>query len=407
MVMWCKERWKRHFSELLMGMGGEGVVENNEELLLEEGGSISREEVKVAVEKLKKGKSAGMDGIYGEMIRVRKGVIVDWLVRMFNVCWGEGKVPQEWQDACIVPIYKGKGDKMVCKNYRGISLLSVVGKIYGRVLVSRVKELTKERVGEEQGGFREGRGCVDQVFTLRMIGENLREKDKVGYACFMDLEKAYDRVCRRKMFEVLREGGVRGRLLNAVKSLYENCRARVRVKRELTEWFKMGVGLRQGCVMSPWLFNVLMDGVVRGMDREGMGIRLRSGEGEWEVSVLLFADDAVLVAESGEKLRMLVKEFVRECAAKGLRVNSTKSKVMRIGGRDEAARGEEWEGVEVGGEKFEEVEEFKYLGMLVEGKGGMDGEIKNRVTEGNESDGGTERSLEEGKNINGNKGTNV
>src|SRR6201990_1082731 len=169
----------------------------------------------------------------------------------------------------------------------------------------------------------------------------------------------------------------------------------------------MGVGLRQGCVMSPWLFNVLMDGVVRGMDREGKGIRLRSGEGEWEVSVLLFADDAVLVAESEEKLRMLVKEFVRECASKGLRVNSTKSKVMRFGGRDEAARGVDWEGVEVGGEKLEEVEEFKYLGMLVEGKGGMDGKIKNRVTEGMKVMRGTERSLEEGKNIKGNKGTNV
>src|ERR1044072_9779319 len=107
----------------------------------------------------------------------------------------------------------------------------------------------------------------------------------------------------------------------------------------MSEWFAVGVGLRQGCVMSPWLINVLMDGVVRGMEREGKGIRLRSGERDWEVSVLLLADDAVLVAESGENLRMLVKEFVRKCASKGLRVNSTKSKVMRIGGRDEAARG--------------------------------------------------------------------
>ena len=208
---------------------------------------------------------------------------------------------------------------------------------------------------------------MDQVFTLRMIGEKLREKDRVGYVCFMELGKAHVRVCRRKLFEVLREGGVRGKLLNGIKSFYENCR--VRVRRELTDWFNVGVGLKQRCIMSPWLFNVLMDGVVRGMEREGKGIRLRSGEREWEVSVLLFADNAVLVAESGEKLRMLVKEFVRECASKGLRVNSTKSKVMRIGGRDEAARGEEWEGVEVGGEKLKEVEEFKYLGMLVEGKG--------------------------------------
>src|ERR1700755_1290274 len=149
--------------------------------------------------------------------------------------------------------------------------------------------------------------------------------------------------------------------------------------------------------MSPWLFNVLMDGVVWGVDREGKGIRLRSGEGEWEVSVLLFGDDAVLVAESGEKLRMLVKEFVRECAVKGLRVNSTKSEVTKIGGRDEAARREEWEGVEVEGDKFEEVEEFKFLGMLVEGKGGMDWEIKNRVTEGMKVMGGQREVWKKGR----------
>src|SRR6201990_1597715 len=118
----------------------------------------------------------------------------------------------------------------------------------------------------------------------------------------MDLEKAYDRVCRKKLFEVLREGGVRGRLLNAIKSFYENCRARGRGRRELTEWFEVGVGLRQSCGMSPWVFNVLMDGVVRRMGREVKGIRLRSGERDWEISVLLFADDAVLVAKSGEEL---------------------------------------------------------------------------------------------------------
>ena len=146
------------------------------------------------------------------------------------------------------------------------------------------------------------------------------------------------------------------------------------------------------CYVS-WLFNVFMDGVVKGMEREGKGIRLRSGEGEWEVSVLLFADDSVLVAESGEKLRMLMKEFVRECASKGLRANSTKNKVMMIGGRDEAERGEEWEGEE----KLEEVEEFKCLGMLVEGKGGMDGEIKNRVTEGMKVMGGLRKVRKKGR----------
>ena len=84
--------------------------------------------------------------------------------------------------------------------------------------------------------------------------------------------------------------------------------------------------------MSPRLFNLLIDGVVREMEREGKGIRLRNMEGEWDVNVLLFADEAVLVAESGEKLRILVREFEGKCANTRLKVNPAKNKVIRIGG---------------------------------------------------------------------------
>ena len=90
------------------------------------------------------------------------------------------------------------------------------------------------------------------------------------------------------------------------------------------------------------LFNILMESVVRNMEREGKGIRLRNMEGEWDVNVLLFADDAVLVAESGEKLRILVREFEGKCANKRLKVNQEKNKVIRIGGGDEEMWKEEW-----------------------------------------------------------------
>src|ERR1051325_218590 len=87
-----------------------------------------------------------------------------------------------------------------------------------------------------------------------------------------------------------------------------------------------------------------MDGVVREMEREGKGIRLRNMEGEWDVNILLFADDAVLLAESEEKLRILVREFEGKCASMRLKVNPAKSKVMRIGGGDEEMWKEEWGG---------------------------------------------------------------
>ena len=90
------------------------------------------------------------------------------------------------------------------------------------------------------------------------------------------------------------------------------------------------------------LFKLLMDGVVREMEREGKGIRLRNMEGEWEVNVLLFADNAVLVVESGEKLRILVREFEGKCTNTRLKVNPAKNKVMRIGVGDEEMWREKW-----------------------------------------------------------------
>ena len=83
----------------------------------------------------------------------------------------QGRVLKDWQRAVIVPFYKGKGDKMECKNYRGISLLSIPGKVYIRVLIERVPEMTEEWNGEEQCGFRMRRRCADQVTVIRQMRE--------------------------------------------------------------------------------------------------------------------------------------------------------------------------------------------------------------------------------------------
>ena len=151
---------------------------------------IGRIEVRAAIKRLKAGKAAGMDGIAGECIRNGGEVIVEWLVRMFNGCFETGCVPEDWKSACIVPLYKGKGDTRECGSYRGISLLSVVGKVYGRVLIERVIECTDGAIGREQCGFRKGMGCSDQVFAVRQICEKKLEKHQEVFWAFMDLEKA-------------------------------------------------------------------------------------------------------------------------------------------------------------------------------------------------------------------------
>ena len=264
-----KEEWMKYFKDLLN-------KENTQEAQITRTGveemkmgkdiglrKIGLREVERMVKMVKIGKAPGVDGITGEMIKKGGKCVNEWLQMLFERCRKEGKVPEDWRRSCVLPIYKGKGDRRDCGSYRGISLLSIVGKVYGRLLVERIRETTEGKVGEEQGGFRRGKGCVDQIFTLKQLNEKYTEGGKELHLAFIDLEKAYDRVDRAALWKVMELYGVGEKLRKAVESMYEEGKACVRVCGEETGWFKVDRGLRQGCVMFPWLFNVYMDGVMR------------------------------------------------------------------------------------------------------------------------------------------------
>lgn len=383
----ARKRWAEYFESLL------NVEDNREADIIAVPGvevpvmgdenerEITIEEVRRALDETRVGKASGMDGVKAEMLKEGGVTVLEWLVRLFNMCFVLSMVPVDWVCACIVPLYKGKGDVHECCNSRGISLLSVVGKVYGRVLINRIKDKTENAILEVQGGFRRGRGCMNQIFTVRQICEKYLAKGKEVYVAFMDLEKAYDRVDREAMWNVMRLYGVGGRLLQAVKSFYKGSKACVRIGNEVSDWFPVRVGLRQGCVMSPWLFNLYVDGVVREVNARVLGRGLKlvgENDHEWEVNQLLFADDTVLVADTEEKLDRLVTEFGRVCERRKLRVNVGKSKVMRCTRREGGAR----LNVMLNGELLEEVDQFKYLGSVVAANGGVEADVRQRVNEG-------------------------
>ena len=110
------------------------------------------EEVKRALNETKGGKAPGMDGVRVEMLQEGGMTLLEWLVRVFNICFMLSIVPVDWVIACLVSLYKGKGDVHECSNFRGISLLSVVGKVYGRVLINRIRDKTENVIAEVQGG---------------------------------------------------------------------------------------------------------------------------------------------------------------------------------------------------------------------------------------------------------------
>ena len=392
------KRWVEHFEELLnyednrearitavaFEQGVPRMGRSNEAL-------VTKNEVEEALRIMRTGKAAGLDGIPAECLKKGGVAVVEWLVRLLNICFEAGEVPADWRMAAIVPIFKGKGDQHVCGNYRGISLLSMVGKLFGRVLINRIRDGTEDALKDEQCGFRRGRGCVDQIFVVRQGCEKYLAKGKDSFWAFMDLEKAYDRVDRGALWRMLSLYGVGGKLLSAVKSFYVDSRACVRVGDQVSDSFQVKVGLRQGCVMSPWLFNVFMDGVVREVNirvgERGLGLIEGNGEQEWVINQVLFADDTALVADSEEGLQQLVTEFGRVCDRRKLKVNVGKSKVMRC------TRNENGGGLNInlGGERLEEVESFRYLGSQVARNGEIEEEVKFRVGEAGKAMGGMKK----------------
>ena len=218
------KRWKEHFERLYQEMDGPGLhMPNGATTVLEGDLEIMKEEVRRSVRRLKMRKAPGICGIVPETLKAGGEVMVEWMVKLFNLVWRVGVVPGDWIKAVIIPIFK-KGSRLDCANYRGISLLSIVGKVFGRILNERVKAITDVKVMDEQGGFRAGRGCNDQIFVVKQIVEKTIEKNKKIYMAFVDLEKAYDNVSREKLWVVLDKYGIKGSCLG----LFRHCMWAVR-----------------------------------------------------------------------------------------------------------------------------------------------------------------------------------
>ncbi|KAK3565554.1 hypothetical protein QTP86_011946 [Hemibagrus guttatus] len=182
----------------------------------------------MVVQQLLSGKAPGVDEICLEYLKSLDVVRLSWLTCLRNIAWWSGTVPLDWATGVVVPLFK-KGDRRVCSKYRGITLLSLPGKLYSRVLKRRIRPLVEPRIQEEQCSFCPSRGTLDQLYTLHRVLEGLWEFAQPVHMCFLDLEKAFDRVPRGILWEVLWEYGVRGPLLRAVRSLYDWSRSLVRI----------------------------------------------------------------------------------------------------------------------------------------------------------------------------------
>jgi Reverse transcriptase (RNA-dependent DNA polymerase) len=185
---------------------------------------ISKEEVEHAIKRLQSGKATGPDSVPPELILNGGPTMIAALHTLFTAIWDATTVPDEWLMAHIIPVYKRSGARDDTLNYRPIALTSIVAKLYESVICSRLTAYIEQNklIGDEQGGFRAKRGCMDHIFTLQEIIAKRREQKKRTYLCFLDLSKAYDLTWRNGIWHRLLSIGVHGKIWHAMRDMYRD-----------------------------------------------------------------------------------------------------------------------------------------------------------------------------------------
>ena len=313
------EQWTSYYRELLTNNEDpytNGMTNTNE------WNAITMEELETAMEKLKNRRAPGTDGLNMELFKYGSQKLKRRLIQLFNDIWSLGYIPNDWKIAKIINIYKN-GDRNNRGNYRGISLLNTAYKIYATIIKNKLQPYAEKVILEPQCGFRKGRSCIDAIFTLKQIMEKRKEFNLPIYLLFLDYEKAYDRVRRPILWNILEEYEIPKNLINAIKSMYDNTSITIegdnKSKREI-----INQGLRQGCGLSPILFDLYINKILEEWQKNNVeGIDLGNKK---YISTILFADDQILMADSEDKLQRNVHKLNNIIKKYNMKISGKKTK---------------------------------------------------------------------------------
>ena len=324
------------------------ALSNNEgnvlqtELLNELNKPITMDELSKALKNLKNNKATGPDGIKNEEIKATFELMKNFYLKLFNLIFDSGVFPSSWAEGLIVPIYKKKGSKGDPNNYRGITLLSCLGKYFNLILNARFKKISDILISKIQAGFREGFSTMDHIFALQVIINIYKKSGKPLYIAFVDYQKAFDTVWRDGLwFKLIREG-INGKFLNIVKAMYEKSRSCVLINGEKSNFFSSLAGVRQGEILSPLLFAFYINDLECFLkNKEIMPLQHLSATSKiaaeymgldddyiMELLALYYADDTILMAESSKGLQNALDQLFNYCEKWQLKVNEDKTKII-------------------------------------------------------------------------------
>lgn len=357
------ERWQEYYKKLLNEEYPASRVhlETPVDVVID---PLSNEEVLEAVSRMKKGKSAGPDDIPVEFWLECGPEGVEFLRTLFDKILHGQPMPSSFRYSILVPFYKNKGDSRRCENYRGIKLISHTMKIYERIIDTRLRSIVL--LHDNQCGFVKGRSTTEAIQSIRILTEKYQSMRKDLHMIFIDLEKAFDRVPRSLIWHALRAHNVPETYVSSIKDMYTEVHTRVRSTAGTSNDFRVDVGVHQGSVLSPLLFNIVMNYITS----ERMNDVLLT---------LLFADDIVLVSEDPQTLQTALDNWKSDLEQNGLRISRSKTEYLFLPFSDPEAPIPD---IYLDADLLPKCEKFKYLGSAISNKGTCHEDVIARIQTG-------------------------
>ena len=318
---------------------------------------ITYEEVKHSVYNAKLRKASGCDNIPADVLRNEHCIGI--LFKIIKFAFETGAVPSQWQKGIINPIAKD-GDPRCPLNYRPITLLSIPCKIYEHILNKRLSQWLDENeiLSEGQNGFRKDRSCLDHIYTLHTIIKNRKHQRKDTFACFVDYRKAFDTVDRNCLWFKLLSLGINGKIIHAIQSLYRSVECCVKLNDCFTDWFPVQNGVKQGSVLSPTQFSIYVNDLANEINNMHCGVDIDG----LNVSIMLYADDIVLLSDSEINLQSMLDKLNHWCKKWRLTVNESKTKILHFRSQNKNRSNFVFK---CGDDTIEYETSYKYLGFWV------------------------------------------
>ena len=326
---------------------------------------ISLNEVITVIESLKLGKASGIDGVPPEAVKFAPPRFHELVYRLFQRCFSSGVYPTAWQTGMINPVYK-KGCLRDPSNYRPISLLCVLNKLFTKLLANRLTNWLDDRkiLSNAQAGFRPSYSTIDSCFVLSTAVDIALSKPRGKlFTAFIDFKSAFDCVDRGILFHKLFKLGIGGNFFNTLLSMYKNINACVKYDDGISTIFHCSKGVRQGCNLSPLLFSLFINDIEDCLVKSHYrGIRING----MNICCLMYADDMVILSDDALCLQGLLSTLENYCNYNKLMLNldKTKTMVFRKGGH--LAREHKWF---FKGNQLQTVNNYNYLGLEFSTKG--------------------------------------